>query len=197
LYPFIAPATIIAGALIGGVAGSAEGAIHGLPADQASITRTLAQGAIGREGIQYEFASLVASKLEQRGRSVILVADNGPGDRNEKPHYTNLIAGEADGVLEVSIMSIGMAAVKGDPPRIALEVTVRTRSILAKQTHVPDERFMAYWSRPLPVADWVVNDNKLLIEQIKTALDALSIDTADVYSPIPLKLWWEREFQKH
>jgi hypothetical protein len=139
----------------------------------------------------------VASKLAQRGRSVILVVDDGPGDSTEKPRYANLIAGGADGVLEVSIMSIGMAAVKGDPPRVALEVAVRTRSILAKQTHAPDERFMAYWSRPVPVADWVVNDNKLLVEQIKAALEALSIDTADVYFPIPLGLWWEREFQKH
>lgn len=197
LYPIIAPFTIIAGTLVGGVIGTTTGAIHGLPADQAAMTRKLAQDALGNEGIQLTVAKLVESILRQRGNNVFLASEYGPVDKADFPGYANLPGTGVDGVLEVAVMSLGMAATKGTPPRISLEVKLRTRVIIPKLNQVRHEQILEYWSRPRPVADWVANGNELLIDQIKTALDALAKDTADVYSPVPVAIWWKDSFREY
>ncbi|NJD36616.1 MAG: hypothetical protein FIA96_17625 [Betaproteobacteria bacterium] len=197
LYPFIAPFTIIAGTLVGGVVGASTGAIHGLPADQAAITRKLAQDALGNEGVQLTVGKLIESMLRQRGHNVFLVSDHGPIDKADFPGYADLAGMGVDGVLEVAVMSLGMAATKGTPPRISLEVKLRTRIISPRPNQVPYERILEYWSRPRPVEDWIANSNELLIDQIKTALDALAQDTADVYYPIPLAVWWKDSFRDY
>lgn len=195
LYPFIAPFTIIGGTLVGGVIGTATGAMTGLPADQAAITRKLAQDALGNEGIQLTVAKLTESMLRQRGHKVFLVSDHGPADKSDFPGYADLAGTGVDGVLEVAVMSLGMAATKGTPPRISLEVKLRTRIISPRPNQVPYERILEYWSRPRPVEDWVANNNALLVDQIKTALDALAQDTADVYYPVPVAVWWKDSFR--
>jgi hypothetical protein len=88
-----------------------------------------------------------------------------------------------DGVVEIAVQSIGMVATKGDPPRLGLEMKLRTRIISHKEIGASKEPILLFKSRPHPTQDWTADNGKLLAEQFNQGYETLAQYTVEVYFP--------------
>jgi hypothetical protein len=182
-YPYIAPFTILAGALIGGAAGAGYGAMHGLPADQAATASRIVNEALTQINVHEAVSRCIEIKAQALGWNLSTVSGQGPINKLDVPNYSALMAAGYDGVLEISVQSIGMVATKGDPPRIALEMKLRTRIVSDKGNGVSAEPILVFKSRPHPIPDWAADNGKLLAEQFNQGYETLAQYTVEVYFP--------------
>lgn len=89
-YPVIVPFTVLAGIAIGGTAGASYGAIHGLPADQATKVEALVDQAVAQIGIHEQVARRVVERSQLGGKSATLLDRAGPSDIGDAPDYADL-----------------------------------------------------------------------------------------------------------
>ena len=180
LYPVIAPFTIIGGALAGGVFGSVQGARHGLSAeDAAAVHRAVAQ-AFAALKVQDAIAARIAEAAAARGRTLERAegaAALAPGSPKETPDYEAVLGAPYTAVIESSMMSVRFAAKKGDPPRVAMEMTLRVRGVGASGTA---SRLFEHKSRPEPVARWAEDGGALIRRELDNGYRELAADVAAV-----------------
>lgn len=180
-YPVIAPFTILAGAIIGGGIGASYGLMHGLPADQATTVSHIVDDAISQLDIQQGIARRIQQRSLPYTQETTLLLDRGPQDRKDQPDYSEQRPSQFNGVLETAILAAGMAAKKGDPPRVALEMKLRIRIVTLNDTGVSGERVFDYASRPHPLSAWSASGGQLLAEEFELANESLAQYVAEIY----------------
>jgi hypothetical protein len=154
LYPFIAPYTILAGTLFGGTFGAAQGLIHGLPEQDARAISASVENVLGQLYIQKQVATRVEEQARTSGYNVTYLQDPGPTTIEEQPDYQGLAADKYNAVLELAVTHIRFEAHKGDPPRLALEMKLRSRIVALSGSSVSGIRYFEYKSRPQEVDKW-------------------------------------------
>lgn len=171
-YPIIAPFTILAGLAVGGAVGVSYGAMHGLPAGQAEQVRLLVDQAVNQIGVHEQVARRVVVRAQARGMPIMLVPDAGPRTAGERPDYGSLRP-TFRGVLELAVDKLGMAARKGDPPRIALEMKLRAHVVPLGDTGVGGEVQLEWSGKPHPLGEWQAGGADLLAAQFEEGYDTL------------------------
>ncbi|MEW5770141.1 MAG: hypothetical protein AB1831_07210 [Pseudomonadota bacterium] len=172
-YPIIAPFTILAGIVVGGTIGASYGAMHGLPADQAAQVRALVDQAVNRIGVHEQVASRVVARAQALGVPASLEAQGGPGSGAEKLDYAALRPAYR-GVLELAVEKLGMAARKGDPPRIALEMKLRARVVPLGEGGIAGEQQLAWSGKPHPLGAWRTGGADMLAAEFEQGYDTLA-----------------------
>jgi hypothetical protein len=178
LYPYIAPFTILAGALLGGTAGGVQGARHGLSGADAASVRKAVDEAFAALKIQEAVAARVAEAAAARGRPLErdpAAEALAPRSDKDAPDYKALLGAGYAAVLECTVTSVRVAAKKGDPPRVALEIALRVRGVDPGGASV---RRLEYKSRPEPVARWAENGGALIRSELEDAYRELAEDVA-------------------
>ena len=178
LYPYIAPFTILAGALLGGAAGGIQGARHGLyGADAAAVHKAVGE-AFAALKVQESVAARIAEAAAGRGRPLErdpAVQALAPSDAKQEPDYKAVLGAPYAAVLECAVTSVRVVAKKGDPPRVALEIALRVRGVDAGGTTT---RNFLYKSRPEPVARWAGNGGALIRSELEAGYRELADDVA-------------------
>lgn len=183
LYPIVAPFTILAGALIGGTIGTAQGLMHGLPAEDAQAVSAMIDNAKGRLYIQDQVAARVAEQADAFGYNVTYLPDVGPTTIEELPEYQDLALEDYDAILELSVTSIKFEAHKGDPPRLALEMKLRSRVVALSGSSISGIRDIEYKSRPRNVEKWSANRGQLMETEINIGYSKLSQYIGEIFFP--------------
>jgi hypothetical protein len=183
LYPLIAPFTILAGALIGGTIGASQGLMHGLSAEDAQAVSTIIDNALGRMYVQAQVATRVTEQAQIIGYNVTYLTDVGPTTIEELPAYQDLALEDYNAILELSVTSIKFAAHKGDPPRLALEMKLRSRVVALSGSSVSGTRYIEYKSRPRIVEKWTANHGQLMETEFNTGYSTLSQYVCEIYFP--------------
>lgn len=163
LYPYIAPFTILAGALLGGTAGGIQGARHGLSAEDAAAVRKAVDEAFAALKVQDSVAARISETMAVRGRPV------------ERAESTAVPGAPYAQVIETAMTHVRFAAKKGDPPRLAMELALRVRVLDASGA---GERLFEYKSRPEPVARWAENGGALIRSELEAGYRELAEDVA-------------------
>ncbi len=171
-YPVIAPFTILAGLVIGGTVGASYGAINGLPADQAARVNALVERAVNQIGVHEEVARRVVERSLSGGRSVDLRGEAGPRTRKDRPDYAELKPAYR-AVLELAVDKVGMAARKGDPPRIALEMRLHARVVSLGDDGISGESRLEWAGKPRTLADWQAGGGDLLAAEFERGYETL------------------------
>lgn len=183
LYPIIAPFSILAGALIGGTVGASQGLIHGLPAEDAQAVSAIIDNALERMYIQAQVATRVVEQAQIIGYDVTYLPDIGPTTIKELPGYQDLALEDYDAVLELSVTSIKFAAHKGDPPRLAVEMMLRSRVVALSGSSVSGIRYIEYKSRPRIIEKWSANQGQLMETEFNIGYSMLSQYVCEIYFP--------------
>lgn len=172
-YPVIVPFTVLAGIVIGGTVGASYGAIHGLPADQAAKVEMLANQAVAQIGIHERVARRVVERSRSGGKSTVLLEQAGPGDAGATLDYADL-EHAYHAVLELTVDKVGMAARKGDPPRIALEMKLRARVVCLGEDGVSGEKRLEWAGKPHGLEDWQAGGAELLAREFEQGYEDLA-----------------------
>jgi hypothetical protein len=183
LYPFIAPFTILAGTVFGGSFGAAQGLMHGLPEQDARAVSAIVENALGRLYIQDQVATRVMEQARTSGYNVTYLPDPGPSTIEEQPEYQDLATDEYTAVLELAVTSVRFVAHKGDPPRLALEMKLRSRVVALSGSSISGIRDFDYKSRPHVVEKWSANQGRLMEEEFNNGYNKLSQYICEIYFP--------------
>jgi hypothetical protein len=171
-YPIIAPFTILAGLAVGSAVGVSYGTMHGLPAEQAERVGVLVDQAVNQIGVHEQVARRVVKRAQDRGMSATLAPEAGPRTAAERPDYASLRP-TYRGVLELAVDKLGMAARKGDPPRIALEMKLHARVVTLGDAGVGGEVQLEWSGKPHPLGEWQAGGADLLAAEFEAGYDTL------------------------
>lgn len=172
-YPIIAPFTILTGLLLGGVAGASYGAINGLSTEQVQQVDNLVGRAVHQIGVHEQVARRLVEPSRPGRISMTLLAQSGPRDAKRAKDYAELKQ-TYRAVLELAVDRVGMAARKGDPPRIALEMHVRARVVCLAAPCVSGERDAEWAGKPRSIKAWQAGGAALLEAEFEQAYETLS-----------------------
>ena len=172
-YPIIAPFTILAGVAVGGTVGATYGAINGLSADQAAQVDALVEQAVNRIGVHEEVARRVVERSRLGGAPATLLPQAGPRADKETPGYAELKQ-TYRAVLELAVDKVGMAARKGDPPRIALEMKLRARVVSLGEAGVSGDKRLEWAGKPHELDDWQAGGAELLAGEFERGYENLA-----------------------
>lgn len=172
-YPVIAPITTLFGLVVGGSLGAGYGAFHGLSEAQVAQTRALSAQAMAKIDPQVEVARRLAAKLERTRLAVRLMPGAGPARREESRDYASL-AGEFHAILELAMERIGMAAHKGDPPRVALEMRLRIKLLYPQGEDGQGTKTLDWAGRPRTLSEWRAGGPALLSQDFTRGYDDLA-----------------------
>lgn len=171
-YPIIAPFTILVGLAVGGAVGVSYGTMHGLPAEQAERVGVLVDQAVNQIGVHEQVARRVVERAQARGIPTTLALDAGPRTAEERPDYASLRP-TYRGVLELAVDKLGMAARKGDPPRIALEMKLHARVVPLGDAGIGGEVQLAWSGKPHPLGEWQSGGADMLAAEFEVGYDTL------------------------
>jgi hypothetical protein len=172
-YPIMAPFTILAGIVVGGAVGATYGAMHGLSAEQVERVNALAERAIAQLGAQQEVAKRVAAKARGRTLTFELVSGIGPQAMGETPDYGELRP-QFGAVVELAVDRITMAARKGEPARIALEMNLHLRWMTLAEPRVSVDKHFQWAGKPITIDEWQAGGADLLAREFERAYENLS-----------------------
>jgi hypothetical protein len=173
LYPFIAPFTILGGTIAGGISGQASGAVRGLPDEEAAKVSAVIDQAIHQLGVHVQISRRVVERARHFGWQVELVQVAGPGSPKENLEYGDLRT-QYDAVLEVVVDKVGMAARKGDPPRLALEFQMHARVVDWSGKGVAGVKALEWAARPRPYDKWASASAELLAADFDEGYETLA-----------------------
>ena len=151
-YPVIAPFTIAAGAVAGGVFGAAQGATHGLPAEDVQRAEALFDEAVRQGGAHGRIAEGVADRVRSSGVSAEIVKEMGPEDPELEPTYAELTGFGT--VLELGLTHLAMFTWRGETPRVSLALRLRVRVVALDGGTTPGTMHLKWTGRPRTLAEW-------------------------------------------
>ena len=184
-YPLIAPFTIIAGAVVGGAAGVGIGTMHGLTEEDADALHKAVDKALASLKMQEAMALRISEATKTIGRPLVWtdsVRNLAPRTDKEQPDYRAVIGAPFSAILETSMMSVRLSAKKGEPKRIALEMTLRVRGVDSVSA---TSRQFEYKSRPRPVSEWADKGGALIQEELEIGYRELADDVAAWLVAVP------------
>jgi hypothetical protein len=133
----------------------------------------LVDQAVAQIGIHEQVARRVVERSLKGGKSVTLLDQAGPGDIVDAPDYADLKP-TFRAVLELAVDKVGMAARKGDPPRVALEMKLRARVVTLGEDGVSGEKHLEWAGKPHDLAAWQTGGAALLAGEFEQGYENLS-----------------------
>jgi len=173
-----------AGKLAGEEAAQKSAETYALSDEQATKVSALVDQAIHQLGISEQVARRVVERASRSGRQVELVPDAGPSTPKEARSYTGL-SGQYDALLEVVVDKVGMAARRGNPPRLALEFQMHARVVDWKGKGAAGIRTMGWAARPRPFPEWTSASAELLAVDFEEGYDTLAQYVWEMVFPEP------------
>lgn len=182
-YPLIAPFTVLAGVVLGGTVGATYGAMHGLSPEQVEQVNALAERVVAQLGANNEIAKRLAVKASGRRHAFELYPQNGPVTKTKPPDYSGLRS-RFGAVVEVAVEKIGMAARKGEPARIALEMPLRVGWVPLAGGGASGEKHFQWAGKPRTLNEWQAGGAAMLAREFEMAYESLSDYAAEYLVPM-------------
>lgn len=173
LYPFMAPFTILAGAMVGGAAGIGSGLEHGLSTEDAEKVSALIDMAVSQLGVHEQVARRVVEKARKGGYAVELLPQLGPKSVGDVSSYAELRTTYA-GVLELTMQQVGMEVRKGEPARVALVMKLSARTVCFVNMCVAGIKAFDWNGRPRAVSIWAERGANFLGTDFDGGYDTLA-----------------------
>jgi hypothetical protein len=175
LYPIIAPVTVAIGAVGGGVVGAVEGAAKGMSASRIDPLHPTMERALREQ----KMPDAMAQRVLQEGAALphyqfAYLSDAGPASATHSPDYQRLKADGFDSVLELSVVSVGFQATKGEPPSAVFEMQLRARVVPLSGNGSASVRELQYRSQWRGVPQWAADDGRPLEEELAASYASLA-----------------------
>jgi sugar lactone lactonase YvrE len=171
---------LIGSTVVGGLGGGGVGAVDALPADtvreaEAALTRALS-GLRVQERIRDQVFQLARRKTLH---PVVVLAEHGPPSPDEPATYGSVASRGIDSILEISILTIGLAGDWDINPPLALVITGRARLVRVQDGSEIHETKLEYRSGVRLFTEWAANDAQLFREGFDRAIDYLAEETVE------------------
>jgi sugar lactone lactonase YvrE/predicted small lipoprotein YifL len=168
-------AVLVMATVGGAVAGGISGAVGALPAAtvkeaEAALTRSLSE-----LRPQEEVRDRVFRVARQKAvHTVVILADHGPSSPGESTTYDPVASRGIDSILEIAVLTVGLAGDWDINPPLRLVISGRTRLVRVRdgaEIHVAP---LQYSSEARPFTQWAAHEAKLYREEFDHALNNLA-----------------------
>jgi hypothetical protein len=170
----VAPIGAVVGGVVGGTVGLIGGAVNGMPSDQVQAIHRAVDGVRVDAAIQQTMAQRIAALSSESGHRLIYVPGVGPASPRQTPDYGVLKAGEFDSVMELTVVSIGFEATKGEPPSAAFAMTLRARVVPLRGEGKPWTKEWTHRGTHRSGPQWQADDGALFQEELDASYRSLA-----------------------
>jgi hypothetical protein len=173
-------ALAVAAGTIGGMAGSFAGAAKAEPAEKVNASENILQSAVSslriHESMRDRFIQLAQNQTRER---FVVLLDEGPNSPEEKIDYTSLRNEGIDTVVEMSVVSFGLAGPWDVNPLLSFSLDSHVRVIRIYDGVVLYDTPLIFRGGEHTFSDWAINNGQPFHEELEVALRALTEKIAD------------------
>ena len=170
----------VAAGTIGGMAGSFAGAAKAEPAEKVNASENILQSAVSslriHESMRDRFIQLAQNQTRER---FVVLLDEGPNSPEEKIDYTSLRDKGIDTVVEISVVSFGLAGPWNVNPLLSFSLDSHVRVIRIYDGVVLYDTPLIFRGGEHTFSDWAINNGQPFHEELEVAFRALTENIVD------------------